>query len=391
MHDRKKGKRDAKELEILKLKVYKYSLLKNDMLDKKSKQVYSPEILTSISTLLLIGPEFYTMWNYRKEILSTLKDTPEYENTLLKELELTENILKTKGSKSYSVWSHREFCVRQLPKTWEGELVLCSLMLKFDERNFHCWNYRNVIVDLLHLDNDKNLAFVQSKIENNPSNYSAWHNRSYLVKDKHAEMDLVKNAFYTIPHDQSAWIYHRWLNYGHDENLSVCNDLLEIEPDCKWAYITILNEDKVRIRENIAKLVKLDPDHIGYYQDVLSDHILTNEKNWIGQGLTRMNALSDLKIVDLSNNKIRMIPKLKLKNLEKLILSFNEIEFVESLEECVELRELLVDNNKITKLNMSELVSSGLVKLDVSKNPLRRHFEITELKLEYPELKELIQ
>jgi hypothetical protein len=60
------------------------------------------------------------------------------------------------------------------------------------------------------------IAYTQQKIEANFSNFSAWHQRSKvyeltggLVLDR--EFNLVNQAMYTMPDDQSAWLYHRWL------------------------------------------------------------------------------------------------------------------------------------------------------------------------------------
>lgn len=88
------------------------------------------------------------------------------------------------------------------------------------------------------------LAYTTRKIEANFSNFSAWHQRSKVltslwdsgklskVKSQEeglaigpvteftsppegvstpTEFELVKNAMYTDPGDQSVWIYHRWL------------------------------------------------------------------------------------------------------------------------------------------------------------------------------------
>lgn len=77
------------------------------------------------------------------------------------------------------------------------------------------------------------------KIESNFSNFSAWHQRSKVytslwhqgkldpIKSKEKgerplrlhvrsltllpEFELVRNAMYTDPDDQSIWMYHRWL------------------------------------------------------------------------------------------------------------------------------------------------------------------------------------
>lgn len=99
----------------------------------------------------------------------------------------------------------------------------------------HGWDYRRYIIRQLDLKDgdstDKILERVQSefeftttKISQNFSNYSAWHNRSTLLgklalnmteDEKETivenEFDLVKNAIYTDPEDQSAWLYELWL------------------------------------------------------------------------------------------------------------------------------------------------------------------------------------
>jgi len=101
--------------------------------------------------------------------------------------------------------------------------------------------------------------FTTKKIEENFSNYSAWHQRSAILpslfnsKDElfnalQLEFELVQNAFYTEPSDQSAWFYLRWLvtkscellandstlkNQILETELKKCKELLEIEPNSK--------------------------------------------------------------------------------------------------------------------------------------------------------------
>jgi geranylgeranyl transferase type-2 subunit alpha len=94
----------------LKLKIEKYVSLKNEILefgkDLKNKDISMEkmnEILVKTFKILSINPEFYSLWNYRKEVILKMKDS----SCLKNELELTENLLKTKAIKSYSVWLHR--------------------------------------------------------------------------------------------------------------------------------------------------------------------------------------------------------------------------------------------------------------------------------------------
>ncbi|SPO26148.1 related to Rab geranylgeranyltransferase alpha subunit [Ustilago trichophora] len=196
---------------------------------------------------------------------------------------------------------------------WERELKLVEKMLDLDPRNFHGWNCRRAIVEHLALSilsshssatatttasfpallshpcvlesdglkskllalAEKELRYALKKIESNFSNFSAWHQRSKLLPhlwtakglgteqrdaEIDAELELVKQAMYTDPSDQSVWFYHRWLvellSPSHtqqeqgeptsarqikvlEEEVGVIEELFELEPDSKWCAISL--------------------------------------------------------------------------------------------------------------------------------------------------------
>lgn len=185
------------------------------------------------------------------------------------ELKVTQDAI-TKNPKSYSAWHHRQWTIAHFPPplvSIDHEIGLCNLMLEGDERNFHCWNYRRWVVAFGRVPADAELAYTLERIKRNFSNYSAWHYRSALLVVVHgaapdaagdaaagpavgaaaaaaggsssisgagapssttftasastssvlpvavlrAEADLVRQAVYTEPDDQSAWFYHRWV------------------------------------------------------------------------------------------------------------------------------------------------------------------------------------
>lgn len=148
----------------------------------------------------------------------------------------------------------------------------------------HCWSYRRYVANTFAVPVADELRFTTSKIEQNFSNYSAWHQRSLSLQQIYAsdpesltsalaegknfpltdyhlesflilsELELVQNAFYTSPEDQSAWFYHRWLvgmckKYSAPEKfreiveaeLEKVNELLEEEPDSKCMLVPNTN------------------------------------------------------------------------------------------------------------------------------------------------------
>jgi len=137
--------------------------------------------------------------------------------------------------------------------------------------------------------------YTISKIEEDFSNYSSWHERSYilptlyneeeLINVLESDFELVKNAFYTLPDDQSAWFYHKWLllmtrkinlpNYLNrvQTELEMLHDLINLEPSAKWPKITSLflmkelgikNDDP--LYQNYYQFLETnDPMHVQFY------------------------------------------------------------------------------------------------------------------------------
>ncbi|KAK9270108.1 hypothetical protein L1049_025682 [Liquidambar formosana] len=91
---------------------------------------------------------------------------------------------------------------------------------------FSVKNSESFIAALMNKSDEEELKYTTDMINSNFSNYSAWHNRSILLshllgkrvqgffpKEKvlTEEYELVHQALFTDPDDQSGWFYHIWL------------------------------------------------------------------------------------------------------------------------------------------------------------------------------------
>lgn len=256
MHGRVKVKSTAQQEEEKrkerekKLKVY--LTVRDAIFKKRSNSELDEEALQLTQQLLASNPDFATLWNYRREIflhLETVKEEEEMQKLYEAELLFIEACLKV-NPKSYGSWHHRGWVSYRLPRPdWKRELVLCDRCLSLDDRNFHCWDYRRLVVKVSGVSVEQELQFTDRLIGSNFSNYSSWHYRSTLLPllhpqpasdpvpacQKHThtptvptaspqthghrvceeqllkEYELVQNAVFTDPNDQSAWFYYRWL------------------------------------------------------------------------------------------------------------------------------------------------------------------------------------
>uniref|UniRef100_A0A8C7FY91 Geranylgeranyl transferase type-2 subunit alpha n=1 Tax=Oncorhynchus kisutch TaxID=8019 RepID=A0A8C7FY91_ONCKI len=230
-----------------KLKIYVAG--RDAIFTKRMEGVLDDEALQLTQQLLSSNPDFATLWNYRREILlhlETVREEDDVQKMYEAELLFLESCLKV-NPKSYGSWHHRGWVSARLPRPdWARELGLCDRCLSLDDRNFHCWDYRRMVVKMSGVPVDQELQFTDRLIGSNFSNYSSWHYRSTLLPLLHPESpdppspchqhshsspppspqthshrvceeqllkeyELVQNAFFTDPNDQSAWFYYRWL------------------------------------------------------------------------------------------------------------------------------------------------------------------------------------
>lgn len=142
MHGRLKVKTTAEqEKEKLaekqkKLAVYNAALKKAN--EKRLTVELDAEALELVNQLLLANPDFYSMWNFRKEILQQwkqIKEEEEMQKVMTNEISFTESCLRV-NPKSYGSWFHRFWILQNMPQpNWHKELQLCNKYLELDERN----------------------------------------------------------------------------------------------------------------------------------------------------------------------------------------------------------------------------------------------------------------
>ncbi|KAJ7090253.1 rab-protein geranylgeranyltransferase [Mycena belliarum] len=326
MHGVRRVRQTAEALAAKKLreqsKITEYLALNEEVLSKKASDDWSREAYDLTTRVLQINPEFYTVWNYRRNILLHgifPKCSPTEINDLLtEELSMTTAALKM-HPKVYWIWNHRRWCLENVPdgpgtdtegdingwrkSYWDKELFVDEKMLDADARNFHAWSYRRYILAGMPVAKPETaeLAYTTRKIESNFSNFSAWHQRTKILsslwgsgrldysKSKEEEFELVRNAMYTDPNDQSVWMYHRWLiGDGEDKEvldreIIVIQELLDEQPDSKWCMESLVHYKRLLLQRHsslvdaevandcrrlLDELRGLDPARRRRYEDI---------------------------------------------------------------------------------------------------------------------------
>ncbi|PKK54900.1 hypothetical protein CI102_408 [Trichoderma harzianum] len=336
-------------------KIKKYRHLETQIRTQVATGTYTLDLFELTTKLLRQNPEYYTIWNIRRRCLiscllsvaadqtasdaqdgtSDTKNQDSDSQVLQSEIAFTMPLL-LEFPKCYWIWNFRQWllaqAIQRLPlpvarKIWETELGLVSKMLNKDQRNYHAWGYRRLVVAQLEsseLDGksmaEEEFAYTTKMIRQSLSNFSAWHNRSQLIpkvleqrgaddKARAAflgeELDLVRDALNVGPEDQSLWYYHQFLvsqivGDGNkrsitpaltvDEKIAYLKheideikDLLEDYDNIKWIYealseYTVALERLQRTDGNsaeagdlqvyLSKLRTLDPMRTGRWNDV---------------------------------------------------------------------------------------------------------------------------
>jgi len=323
MHNVKKTPASEAQLaerdKIRNQKLEQFVQARNLIFSKREKNELDEELLAITGEVLKKGPDIYTFWNIRRDIINILKEKKEdesEENHLERVKTLYEDELKLtfKGieynPKSYSAWYQRDWILQNHPQPdLKAELALCEKSLSFvDSRNFHCWDHRRMVAKLAGFDCEEELAFSDRLIKLNPSNYSAWHYRgtllqrmqkekdpSRLLDDKLVaeELETVKNVCAYNSEDQTAWTYCRWLCEAvctkvESAPVIVFASVLD-EKSLGIVFSSALNEEDARKHIDLGEAFTL----IKVSKFGMPDHKFSMVHNWI---LNVSDNLNDVRI-----------------------------------------------------------------------------------------------
>jgi len=289
---------------------------------KESKTLLESEI-TLCSEFLCHDERNFHCWNYRRFIVAAIAFSLISENVFSSDYNQSNVNIDIDGSWGFASPSN------------SFSLIGPQIALEIDDSNS---NYFNLIT----LEQRRSILeteweFTLEKIRKNFSNYSAFHYRSIIlplilqtrIEDKNLacndiyqiilalvkeELDLVQNAIFTEPDDQSSWWYHRFIviwasptshstllklpdESGNNNLMSYYLKVLEEQYDsirelvdaedgqCKWGLIALYtlfslflehgNSEEVRnefwkteANDCMNKLIIIDPDRSSRYEDM---------------------------------------------------------------------------------------------------------------------------
>lgn len=161
--------------------------------------------------------KYYQVWSHRKLLLllpgtlssSSISDTlnaiiptPSQELTYLSRVLVTD-------AKNYHTWAYRQWLLTHYgdthPRLWEHELIATEILIEDDVRNNSAWHHRFFISFASGAQSgveDRELAFVKSKISLSPNNLSAWNYlRGILDKSgiRYAELKKFVELYFVPP------------------------------------------------------------------------------------------------------------------------------------------------------------------------------------------------
>ena len=178
----------------------------------------SPRALQLTAEIIDVAPAFYTIWNYRFNIVRHMMG--ESEDTVLylnKELDWLDEVTLN-NPKNYQIWSYRQSLLKLHPSpSFQRELPILKLMIDDDSKNYHVWSYRKWCC-LFFSDFQHELAYASDLIETDIYNNSAWtHRMFYWVNAKDViskveladELQFIMDKIQLVPQNISPWTYLR--------------------------------------------------------------------------------------------------------------------------------------------------------------------------------------